>query len=580
VRRSGAVWFVCVAGALIAAVVVLRSHGLSAWWFLDDLVQQSLISGNQWPRRAVWTLHSGALAGEAPGLTARGALPWWTDPEFGFAPLRPLTSGLIWWEYHTLWPRVPRFHVVSITLWVTFASLVALLYRRLLGGRTALLALAIFVCGRGHSEVTAWVGSQALLVAAVFSTGSLLAYLAYRETGRVWLLAAHALLFGLGLLGGEYAFSTAGYLLAHELLVERGPLARRARGLVPAGVLGAGYLVWYRLGGHGMRAVDSYVDVFSAPLQLVSNVLRSLPAHVVECLTAYPIEVGASGYSGWALATLLTLGWLLSLVPARDGEQRRRALVLLAGGLVALAPYGATFYSSRLGILGKVGIAPVLAVLLEDGVALALALGPRARRALGVAVALAVAGAHLAAAPWISHDRTRQIVVRNRAYARQAAETPIGPGSPEVVFALAAFNVPITQTLALSRVAQGKPLVPFRPLSAAFGPHFFERTGPASFVLETTANGLFSNPTAASYRRPGRGLGPGTEIRTDHLTVQVELAANGPVRMHFLFDEPLESPRYRFVSPLLDQFVAFEPPPIGTRLVIPAAFPPREVEGD
>jgi hypothetical protein len=588
--RSGGRAFALAGLLLIGVGVVLRRGTVRAGWFLDDYVQHSLLDGNMWFRRGAWDLHVAVHGGDAAEMIRQGALPWWTEPTMVFAPLRPLTSLLMWWEYHHFGRDPSALLAVSIVLWIVFAALTLVAYARTLPRRAALLAAAVFVLSPVHAESVGWVASQSLLVSAVFGALSLNLYLSFRRTGALWAGAAHVITYACTVLGGEHGLAFFGFFCAYELVCARDGARRRLASVAPAVLTSVGYVTWSAVGGYGTRGVSYYVDVVSAPLHLLETMLASLPAHVVHGLAGPVVETGF-GMIGWALAILM-IGWKLlgaTGLVARGrpaGAAGRVACAWVLGALLSTAPYGAASFSVRLGAIPLVGVAAVVGVVLDRLIDRLRRPDWRQASTWGLAGACAALfTGHLGWAGYRSHVVTQRLVERTQIHERRAAAAPVlgadGHPPPAHVFLMSAMHVPLAQTVGLARVAQGKPYALWRVLSPGLGPHFLLRTGERSFVLRTTALGLFMNLSALVYRRFDSALREGTTIRTAEMSVRVlEHGTAGPTMMEFTFDEPLESPRYRFVVAGLDGFEVFRFPPPDHPVMVPPALPPRGRHAD
>lgn len=582
--------YVLASAFVIVVGAVARRACLDAGFYLDDYNQQSLITGSMLSRRGLWDLHVAVRAGEAPELIRYGLLPWWTDPHFVFAALRPLSSPLVWFEYHRL--KVPfGMHCVSMALWCALSALIARFYRAILSPRAALLSTAMFALSPIHCESIAWAANQALLLAGLLGVLSLNAYERYRRRRSRLSWSVHAASYTLALASGEYALSMLGYFAAYEVFVARDEPRVRVRALVFPVLASAVYL-FIHFWSYGVHGAGSYADIFGAPAQLMSTVAQSIPSHVVHGITLHPIPMGTGGYAGWSIALVMALILLVRSpgVTADDSSLgRRRAAYALSfwlfGGILAAGPYGAVHYWERLGVLPQIGFSATTAIVV-DAVWQKLDGGFRGRNPsfwCGAAAASFFAAVHLVYAVYRTNAEAREIVERYAAHNRRARNAPVeaAPGDPpvECVFLMSALNVPIAQTMPLARLALSRPFAIWRVLSPAVGPHVVARTSERTIVLRTMTLGIFTNPSIEAYRTPEKGLEPGTLVITDDVTVKVlERTRKGPSLVEFTFAEPLESPHYRFLLPAKEGFVEFPMPPVGTPALVPAAVPPAGLD--
>jgi len=229
--------------------------------------------------RAPWDLYAFAKD-RASNLALRdqGVWPWWVDEDVVVAFFRPLTS-LTRWLDHTLWPdHVWLMQLQSLAWFAALLVVVSRIYRRFLPVPwVAALALLLFASDEGRAATISWLCNRNALVALVFGFATLLAHDRWRAEGKRAFGVLAAVLFAVGLLGGETALQVGGYLVAYALVRDRGKLAARALSLAPYGIVFVLYAALYKTLGYGASGSDVYVDPVSEPLLF----LRFLPERLV-----------------------------------------------------------------------------------------------------------------------------------------------------------------------------------------------------------------------------------------------------------------------------------------------------------
>ena len=128
------------------------------------------------------------------------------------------------------------FHLSSSIWGGILAGFVFLVALALTGSRIVSVAASLlFIVHPAHVEAIAWVASRKDLVAAAFALPSFLAYLRYRQGGantRWWYICSLALF--LFAVAGKLSVATfPAVFLAHDLFVEKRPLARSLVDKVP-----------------------------------------------------------------------------------------------------------------------------------------------------------------------------------------------------------------------------------------------------------------------------------------------------------------------------------------------------------
>jgi hypothetical protein len=520
------------------------------------------------------------FAGDRPEvlqqLIQRGVYPWWTLPELKLAFWRPLSGALASFD-HRLFGRNPLgYHVHSLAWYLAMVALYGALMRRYLPGALGGLALLVFAIDDAHLLPTGWIANRNALAAAVPALLGLWLHLEWREHRRRWALPLSLAAFAVGLTGGETALGLFAYVGAYELLGARGTWAERLRGLVPPAALGIGYLLLYKARGYGAYGSGSYLDPIVETGSFLFAALLRLPALLGGQFLGLPLEIWPLGPSvhrvlaGLGLVGVGLFVWILRAAwPGLSEEERRHCRWLFAGAALSLVPVLAVFPSNRLLLVPSVGGALAIAVALRHAWRpLARAVPSRGMRAAGWGLALI----HLVLAA-LFWPLMAQGVAQLGASARTMlqvteSELELERLSEQYVMVLTPGDPVRGMYTAALWAFHGKP-VPraWRTLSLSPEGHVFTRTGPASFELELTQGRFHTSEFEAIFRAPRYRLTAGAQVELEHMRATV-LAADeqGPTRLGFEFDAPLESPSFVFLHWRDGGLRRFEPPAVGTRV--------------
>jgi tetratricopeptide (TPR) repeat protein len=301
-----------------------------------------------------------------------------------------LESKNAWRPLHLLWlwagnrlfgPSALAFHIGNLVLHLANALLLLALIRRLaphLPMAGAVLGAAFFALHPATTESVAWISGVTDPLMSLFLLASLLTYLAWREDGQAWKLAAFLLLFAGGLLCKETAAAFPLVLLLHEVLLAPKDGRRRATmGLGLAFALLAAYLF-----------LRSLVIADAAPSVLAADRLARLGefflAALKQALIPWPTPFYFS-YPPEGLAGPATLGPGLAGLTGLALLAWRRPATRFPLGLALLfllPPLGVAFhatgsFSSRFLYLPLAGLGMALCLVLPRR-ALALILIPLA----------------------------------------------------------------------------------------------------------------------------------------------------------------------------------------------------------
>jgi hypothetical protein len=398
--------------AILAMGLVFFLPALLSPLFLDDYLHRAMVEGTFPGHRNPFDLYSFIDDGNRDFLLGRGVLPWWTDRRLTLRFFRPLTSFLLWADHRAFSHVALPLHVHSFAWWAAAVLAVRRLYTRFFSIRATWLATLIFALSPCHALPLSWAANRETLVSMAFGTLALCTYLRWRENTlyRDGLVALG--LFALTMLGGgEYALCFGGYIAAIEVSRREYAWRRRLIGVMPFVVPALSYMAVRTALGYGVRGSGYYSDPLHAPIAF----LMGAPSRAVSLLATSWLSLDSEAWrvgSGPALLTLivlvalplvfLSLRWARASLPAPTSTA---FLWLALGSLMAMVPVLAVVSARRLVGVSMVGIAPVVAVLV-DRVWFPASGEPRVARgrieAVASLAALALGFAHLVHGPLTS----------------------------------------------------------------------------------------------------------------------------------------------------------------------------------
>lgn len=565
----------------LAAALLLSVPMLGAGFVTDDYVYLGVLSGRPPPGPLPNTPYD--LFRYVDGnpetlrqLVTRGVYPWWTLPELRLAFWRPLSSALIVVDHHLFGMRAAGYQLHSVLWYLAAVAVAGLLYRRLLPGLAAGVAVLLFAIDDAHAVPVGWISNRNALVSAVPAMLGLWLHLEWRERGRAWALPLSVLGLALGLAGGEGALGFFGYVLCYELLGRQGPLRQRLGALVPVALLGLAYVVAYKALGYGAFGSDFYIDPARQPgtwlasaltrvPALLSGLLLSLPSDLALAGTGHLLALGAAGLLGVVGVGLL----LRSAWPSLGEDARRHLRWLMAGAFLALLPVASTLPSNRLLLTPSLGGAAVVAVALTP----LWRWRERAWRPLALGAAVLVV-LHGVAAPyfwWETAAGFRAVSARSeRIHGILAQELDSTRLAGQRVAVLAAPD-PMVGMYTAARWWMGGGVLPRAWWTLSFSPevHRATRTGPATLELELERGRFLTTRGERLYRHAGAPVAPGTEVDLEGARVKVlDMDGEGPRRLGVTFDAPLEDPSLVLLYWKEGALRRLEPPPVGGQVLL------------
>jgi hypothetical protein len=221
-----------------------------------------------------------------------GVAPWWMADGIRAAFWRPFTELTHRLDYH-LWPDLPALMHLQSLLWFAAAVLaVTALYRRVIGaGWVAGLAAFLWAVDDTHGISIGWIANRNALITVFFGLATLLAHDRWRRDGWKPGAALAPALLAFGLLSGEAALATTGYLAAYALCLDRGRPVQRLLTLVPYGALVVGWRAAYQLMGYGASGSGLYIDPVRDPGRFAFAVVQRAPVLLEALLGPVPSDV-------------------------------------------------------------------------------------------------------------------------------------------------------------------------------------------------------------------------------------------------------------------------------------------------
>ena len=566
---------------LFVAGVLVFLPAIRSPLFLDDYFQTSMIEGTYPAPRRAWDLYDFVGDADRALLLERGLLPWWSHPHLTVRFLRPLSSVLLYADHKVLGNHPLLSHLHSFAWWALAALAARALYRRVLGPRAALLATFIFALAPCHALPLVWLANREVLVSVTFGLLGLGALLRFREGGRLLHLGTATLLFGLSLLGGEYAIGLGGYVLALGLTDGRTAIGKRLLALLSFAAPAAGYLVVRARLGYGAEGSGFYHDPFRNPVAFLQRVPRRLITLLAESWLTLDPDTVDPALPAWVLGVILVVGVAILVVPLRralarlDDEGRGHVRWLLLGSVLSLAPVLAVMPAPRVLGASLFGVAATVALILDR----AWFPGePEARERAGelsALVALGLGFGHLIHAPgaaWVFGRACRAEAVAFAEHAetlRARLAEPVTPGgaprSPadaDVVLVRGLGGSVFVLPYALD--AKGTPPARWRILGLTGHVLMLRRDARTIELVVARGRGLFPDGEGNLFRGEGAPFVAGDVVRLPGMRVTVlEVGDAGPRRARFEFDEPLDAPSRTWVTDRFDGLYDATPPEPG-----------------
>ncbi len=517
----------------------------------------------------------------SPLLIRDGVFTWWDDPSTKLNFWRPVSS-LTHYLDHALWRDTPWLMHLQCWVWGVILLLgVRALYRVLIADRfVATLALALYALDDARGWFVCWIAARNAVVATSFSVWALVFYHRGRAQRSQLAGVVSLALLALALLAGEGSIATYGYIFASALFLEHGALGKRLLRLWPQALLLVAWRVAYRALDYGVSGSALYADPLSTPLHF----LRLLVEHAPILLQAqlggmwsdtwnssfmYPTLFGAIYLA--SVAGVALFGALLAPHVKRQPVVR----YALFGALLAVLPASAAFLADRLLTWIALGACILVAELLAPQLRRQAGppLSPALARSLPSVVFLLVL-ANLVFAPLFLPSRARGNVALQDVLSRADGSVPSDPSIRDKTLVFVnppAF--PLAGYIPIMRAAQGVPRARAqRILATATTEVTVSRVDEHTLRVRPRAH-FFTNPASRLMWDQSRVFHVGEHIALGDVDVRISevTAEHLPIEIEARFAKVLEDPSYVWRQWLGARYAPFAPPPVGQRVVLPAA---------
>lgn len=578
--RGAGRWAVALAIALALAV---RLPSL-AWGFLGDdhglmvvLEQGSTHPAIHHPTMRWWSLFDFGYA-PAPGQedAAWSFLPWWTSPDWKARFFRPIASlthaaDLAWFGR-----RAALHHATSLALFALLLGLVHSLYRAAGFSRgLALWALAVFAFEDGTVMPVSWIANRNTLVEAVFAVLALRTLLRGAPSPSAGRIAASFALALLACLGKESGVTTfAALAIAFAMLSRRAAepaeRSRLARTAAIAVLCGAGYVLFLLASGYGTRSLF-YVMPWSQPLDFTARVLSMAVLGLQGAIGPFFIDLPFffPALLVPAFAVALAVGAPIAWRIARSGREVPWALLFAAWGALTVIPQAGTMPSDRLLFVPMIGFAPFVASFARRA-------SERGRPWRSRWLPLAVAILALPLSGLVLLGRTAgQIPVNEKLRAAAvSAEAPRDGTRCDAFVLQSGSTLSMLSPDATWTFLTGDEGTRFHPLQVGRLALRLTTVGERAFDVEFLGGPILETPFEEVFLSRRERIEPGRRWRGRGFDVEARgVDGTGLRAIRVTLDEPISSPRWRFLAWRDGAFRALALPAAGESLVLEEAEP-------
>jgi hypothetical protein len=568
---------------LALAAVLLSSSSLFLGFHLDDHVGRYVYSNLDGAKR-LFQLYEGGygLATGNPDEThwqiEHGWAPWWVYDHLLIRLFRPIGMLTHWIDFRLFPDSAWLMHLHNL-VWLALLVLAATrMYRIAMGVTVGGLAALLFAFDHSHGFGVGYICNRHALITALLGMLCLGEHLRAHETKRRSALVFAYVLYAIAIGSGESAVAVCGYLFAHALCVEQGPLLRRALRFLPYAVITVIWRAAYTRAGYGAFGSGLYIDPGREPIVYLIALITRAPVLLLGQFLAPPAELYSVAAPAIArvimiAAMLFTLALLLGLWPLLRRDRLSRFWFL--GLLASLVPAASTYPHNRQLLFTSFGAMALLAQLWQlHAPPLGAAIAPAAKGVMRFSRELAglLFFVHVVASPLALPITTFGIAWTSRLDRSPAAITDeIADRDAVFITAPDYFAVKLVQ---LQRRIEKQPLAKhWRAL--AFGPEHItvQRTGPATLELDW-AEGILSTPFMELYRDRRVPMMIGERIQLEGMAIEVlELTADQRARkVRFSFDAPLEDPKWKFYYWDNGRFEPFAQLAVGAERALPPAL--------
>ncbi len=535
-------------GVAVLFALVVHVPGLFTPFTIDDFAHMKMIDGGYPSSHSIpFGLYDFIDDTNRDALLDTGIMPWWTHPHLVVRFLRPLSSLTLFADYRTFGAHPFWGHAHSLLWWAAAAIAVYVLLERSFSRRVARLGVIVFALAPCHVIPLAWLANREALVSTALGAFALVFYSRWRHERRPRDGLASTVLFALAMAAGEYSLCFAGYVLAIELVRRRESLGRRFTGISTFLVPSVVYLAARGALHYGARGGGMYHDPFWNFVGFARGVPRRFA--VLLCTGWLGVdEFSLLLSSGVVLGATVVIAVLLLTLPVRrafgglNEPATADATWLLVGSILACIPMLAVEPSARLLGAPMIGIAAVVALVMDRAW---FPPSPEPRGGpgeLAALVAIALAFVHFVLAPLTTVQNTARMIdvassiekrmgwVRDHAAGRSTLVVMHAESLTTAIFAPCILDIPND--------------VRWRVLSYEGGRVLVLRTGERTLEFVGSYSPLFQMGPRQVFRDYDGSLHVGDRVVLDGMKATVlQLDKDGmPRRVRYEFDRPLDDP--------------------------------------
>ncbi len=553
----------------IAAILTLPSLGVG--WVADDNLQRFRFTGStKLPDINPDPSEFFTFADGDPEHTARlmdlGVWPWWTYEKLHAAFWRPLAVFTHRVDY-SFWPNQPvLMHAQNIGWYLALVGLVSSFFRRMFGkSGVAGLAALLYAVDDARGMPVGFLANRNALMASLLGVGAILLHDRWRRDNWTWGALFAPLAFAAGLLASEFGIGALGYIVAHVVLLDRGPLVRRWRVALPyIAVLAVWRTAWH-LAGAGIDGVGLYVDPLTEPTRFLSEAAARAPILLLAQLGLPPSELYmVSAEFGWVsahglIAAVVIVPIITLLWPTIRHDSIGRFCAL--GMVLAVVPICATFPADRLLLFVGLGAFGLIARFLDG----ARRFGFARAGAIGFVVAhgvIAPIGLVLRSAMPVGPPSIMEGIlippIHDPSIERKSVVVVTAP------IVLAASYLPFNQALAGLPVPETvRFLAQYRP------PVEIHRADDRSLILRPNG-GFLKSPWDRLARNERHPLFLGDRVELAGMSVEVLAVTDDgrPAEAMFRFDRSLEDNSLHWIAWGPRGYESFVPPVYGNSVFL------------
>jgi len=563
---------------LVALSLLLSSTSLLTEFAADDHLHRVLSQAQPTllgvkPRPFDLFVFASGDTTENRQLMDAGIFPWWAAPDVKLAFMRPVSS-LVYRLDHLLWPDSAAAMQAHSLLWLGLSLLAVWhFYARFAGPRwVAALALALYALDDARGPTVGWISNRNALIALTLSVPTILWHDRWCKQRLRASVLWSVLALALGLLAGESAVASVGYLVAYAWHLDRRPWRTRLLSLVPYVVVVAAWRITYVALGYGVRASGVYVDAGTEPLTFLGLLAQRAPLLLTGQLGLPWSDLGVLyPFVGPRVPMMALLGTtagllLLALACAPLLKEDRLARFFLTGMLLATVPVCSTFPADRLlsfvGLGGMGFVARVMSHALTDS-----------RRTRTVLVAGMFGVVHLVLGPLLLPLRARSMETVAQWYDLAERSVPQTADITDKTLILVSVpGDPFAAFIPIIRASRGQPhAARQRWLATGLTQIEIERLS-ARALRVTPLGGFVQFEIDRMMRSPERTFRVGQRIELDGIRIAVEAvtATGRPLTVRAEFDRDLEDPTLVWMRWDRSGFVPYAPPALGQRATLPA----------